>query len=366
MLPAAHRRLSAEGAMNTRPSPLNILGTTALLFTAACPGRTAGPEPEPPPQIPDYGPPAAPAPAPLPERASCTGLTVSPGTYNWSITHEGRTRFFHVHIPLNYDATRPTPSVLSFHGYGSNEQEQEDLSQMSVQAELRGFIAVYPRGLNQNDIAGTNDPQSEDTRSWNAGVCCGPAQMANPRVDDVAFVDAMLADLDTRVCLDTRRIYATGLSNGGFFSYRLACERAGQIAAIAPVAGMAGFEPCEPVRPVSVMHFHGTDDQVIRYEGGTIPFLGGPYISAEASVARWIAHDACLTSAITTYDQGDSTCSTVTNCGQGTAVTLCTVQGGGHTWPGGLIPPEAGLGNTTQDLDATEQMWLFFQAHPRP
>ncbi|WPB78900.1 hypothetical protein KYC5002_07005 [Archangium violaceum] len=353
--------------MNTRPSLLNILGTAALLSTAACLGLTAGPEPETPPPVPEYnGPPAAPAPAPLPERTSCTGLTVVPGTYDWSITHEGRTRLFHIHIPQNYNATRPTPAVLSFHGYGSNEQEQEDLSQMSLQAELRGFIAVYPRGLNQNDIAGTEDPQSEDTRSWNAGVCCGPAQMATPRVDDVAFVDAMLAYLDTRVCLDTKRIYATGLSNGGFFSYRLACERAGQIAAIAPVAGMAGFEPCEPVRPVSVMHFHGTDDQVIRYEGGTIPFLGGPYISAQDSVARWIDLDACLTSAITTYDQGDSTCSTITNCDQGTAVTLCTVQGGGHTWPGGLIPPEAGLGNTTQDLDATEQMWLFFQAHPRP
>ncbi|MCY1081674.1 alpha/beta hydrolase family esterase [Archangium lansingense] len=193
-----------------------------------------------------------------------------------------------------------------------------------------------------------------------------PAVFANPRVDDVAFVDAMLADLDTRLCLDTKRIYATGLSNGGFLSYRLACERAGQIAAIAPVAGMAGFEPCSPVRPVSVMHFHGTDDQVILYGGGSVPFLGGAYPSAEASVARWATIDVCLGDAIPTYDQGDSTCDTVTNCGQGTAVTLCTVQGGGHTWPGGLIPPEAGLGFTTQDLDATGQMWLFFQAHPRP
>ena len=352
--------------MSSRPFLLNVLGSAALLFTVtACPGRTAGPEPEPPPQTPDYGPPAAPAPAPLPVRASCNGLTVGPGTYNWSVTHEGRNRLYRVHIPQGYNAATPTPAVLSFHGYGSNELDQEALSQMSEQAEARGFIAVYPRGLNQNEVSGTMDPRAENTRSWNAGVCCGPAQ--STRVDDVAFVDALLADLDTRVCLETRRIYATGLSNGGFFSYRLACERAGQIAAIAPVAGMAGFEPCAPVRPVSVMHFHGTDDQVVRYEGGDIPFLGGPYVSAEDSVAGWASRDVCRGSgSTTTYDQGDSTCSSFYNCNQGAAVTLCTVQGGGHTWPGGLIPPESGLGNTTQDLDATLQMLLFFEAHPRP
>lgn len=349
--------------MSSRHFLLNVLGSAALLFTVpACSGRTAGPEPEPIPQVPDYGPPAAPAPAPLPERTSCSGLTVGPGTYNWSITHEGSTRFYHVHIPQNYNAAAPTPAVLSFHGYGSNEQEQEDLSRMSSQAEARGFIAVYPRGLNQNEISGSTDPRFEDTRSWNAGICCGPAQIS--RVDDVAFVDALLADLDTRVCLDTKRIYATGFSNGGFFSYRLACERAGQIAAIAPVAGMAGFEPCSPVRPVSVMHFHGTDDQTIRYEGGDIPFFGGPYVSAESSVAGWASRNACFGNPTNTYDQGDSICSSFTNCGQGTAVTLCTVQGGGHTWPGGLVPPD--LGYTTQDLDATRQMWLFFEAHPRP
>jgi polyhydroxybutyrate depolymerase len=349
--------------MNSRHFPLNVLGCAALLFTVtACPGRTAGPEPEPLPQVPDYGPPAAPAPAPIPERSSCNGLTIGPGTYNWTVTHEGRSRAYRVHIPQNYDAAAPTPVVLSFHGYSANEQEQEDLSQMSSQAEARGFIAVYPRGLNQNEIDGSTDPRSADTRGWNAGICCGPAQSS--RVDDVAFVDALLADLDTRLCLDTKRIYATGLSNGGFLAYRLACERAGQIAAIAPVAGMAGFEPCSPARPVSVMHFHGTDDPVIRYEGGDIPFLGGAYVSAEDSVAGWANRNACFGNTLTTYDQGDSSCSSSTNCGQGTTVTLCTVQGGGHTWPGGLLPPD--FGYTTQDLDATEQMWLFFQAHPRP
>jgi polyhydroxybutyrate depolymerase len=289
---------------------------------------------------------------------------VGPGTYDWNLTHQGRTRLYRVHVPRNYTAATPTPAVLSFHGFGSNEKEQENLSQMSAQAEARGFIAVYPRGLNQNEVAGTTDPRGENTRGWNAGICCGPPQLS--RVDDVAFVDALLADLDTRVCLDTKRIYATGLSTGGFFSYRLACERAGQIAAIAPVAGMQGFEPCSPVRPVSVMHFHGTDDQFIRYEGGSASYVSGPYPSVQASVASWLERNGCTGGTSKTHDQGDSSCSTSTPCGQGTVVTLCTVQGGGHTWPGGLIPPELGLGHTTQHLSATEQMWRFFEAHPRP
>ncbi|WNG40017.1 hypothetical protein F0U61_44815 [Archangium violaceum] len=347
--------------MSTRPFSLNALSAATLLFTvAAC--SDSEPETTPPPQAPNYGPPSAPAPTPLPERTSCTGLTVGAGTYDWTLTHQGRTRLYRVFVPTGYNPTRPTPAVFSFHGFGSNEQEQEGLSRMSEQANAQGFIAVYPRGLNQTELTGATDPRYEDTRSWNAGVCCGPAQIS--RVDDVSFVDAILAELDTRVCLDTKRIYATGLSNGGFFSYRLACERAGQFAAIAPVAGMEGYSPCEPVRPVSVMHFHGTDDQTILYEGGDNILFGGPYPSARDSVERWARRNLCTGSTVNTYAQGDSSCETYDTCGQNTSVTLCTVQGGGHTWPGGLVPPH--LGYTTQDLDATRELWRFFFDHPRP
>jgi polyhydroxybutyrate depolymerase len=290
--------------MSTRTLPLKVLGVAALLLaTSACSGRTSTePEPEPQPQNPGWGPPSLPAPMPLQERTSCSGLSVGPGTYDWDIQHEGRARRFCVHVPTRYDPTRPTAAVLSFHGYSSNELEQETWSQLSQEADTQGFIAVYPRGLNQPELTGTTDPNTEDTRGWNAGVCCGPAQLT--RVDDVGFVDALLADLDTRVCLDTKRIYATGLSNGGFFSYRLACERAGQFAAIAPVAGMVGFGPCTPSRPVSVMHFHGSADPTIPIGGGSIPF-GGTYPSAANSVAAWVNLNACTGSVATTFDQAE-------------------------------------------------------------
>ncbi|WP_309892203.1 hypothetical protein [Archangium sp.] len=351
--------------MSTRTLPLKVLGVAALLLaTSACPDRTSTePEPQPQPQNPGWGPPSLPAPPPLPARTSCSGLSLGPGSYDWNVTHEGRTRLYRVHVPTGYDPTRPTSAVLAFHGYSSDEKEQEALSRMSQEADAQGFIAVYPRGLNQPEITGTASPGNEDTRGWNAGVCCGPAQFT--RVDDVGFVDALLADLDTRVCLDTRRIYATGLSTGGFFSYRLACERAGQFAAIAPVAGMAGFGPCAPSRPVAVMHFHGSEDPTISIGGGTIPFgFGGTYPSAAESVAGWAYLNTCTGSADTTFDQGDSTCVTSTGCSQNAEVTLCTVRGGGHNWPGGL--PWPGSGQVSSDLNATQEMWRFFSTHSRP
>lgn len=301
----------------------------------------------------------------VPDRASCSGLTLGPGDSSFTLTHQGRTRFYRVHIPPQYDATKPTPAVLNFHGFDSNEVEQEALSQMSTVADTEGFIAVHPQGLSVQELQGTQpNGGSPAYRSWNAGGCCAYAQFNN--VDDVGFVDAMLSELSSRVCLDSRRIFSTGLSNGAFFSYRLACERSQLIAAIAPVAGMEIFAPCSPQRPVPVLHFHGTADNVVLYDGGTI-FLGSAYPSASESVARWAQRNGCGGPLVETYRQGDSSCVTHTGCAPESATaTLCTVQGGGHTWPGGLIPPEAGLGYTTRDLDATREAWRFFQMHPRP
>ena len=117
----------------------------------------------------------------------------------------------------------PRPSCVAFHGFSSDAVEQEALSRISQVADEKGFIAVYPFGFNFPEAL-RQDGGTEDTRSWNAGGCCGPAQIYG--VNDVDFVDALFADLDKRVCVDTRRTYATGLSNGGFFAYRLACDRA--------------------------------------------------------------------------------------------------------------------------------------------
>ncbi|NOK01434.1 PHB depolymerase family esterase [Myxococcus sp. CA018] len=296
----------------------------------------------------------------MPERTACTGLTVGPGTYDWTVAHDGRTRHYRVHVPPGYDATRPTAAVVAFHGFGSNEVEMEGLMRLSTLANTEGFLAVYPQGLSASEI---NHQGTDGTsRGWNAGACCGPAWTA--KVDDMGFVDTLLADLDTRVCVDTRRTFATGISNGGFFSYQLACQRASRFAAIAPVAGMEGATPCNPSRPVPVLHMHGTADPVIRYQGGSNlgPF-GGTYPSAEESVRRWAERNGCTGPTVETYQQGDSTCTAATGCSPESATaSLCTVQGGQHTWPGFTDFNHGG----TPHLDATREAWKFFQARPRP
>lgn len=337
------------------PSRLLCLGSALLLL-----GATGCDSDSQPPATPDAGTPAPDSGyPPIVDRTSCSGLTVGPGDYEWTVQHQGRSRTYKVHVPPGYDATRPTPTVIAFHGFGSNAEEQEGLSRMSQVADEEGFLAIYPTGLNYPEALKSPDAGLDDTRSWNGGGCCGPAQIYN--VDDVGFVEALFADLDTRVCVDTRRTYATGLSNGAFFSYRLACDRAERFAAIAPVAGMENNTSCNPARPVPVMHFHGTADTTIPYDGGTIP-LGRPYSSAPATVAHQAARNGCTGPLMETFRQADSVCQTHTGCSA--PATLCTIQGGGHTWPGGLMPPD--FGYTTPHLDATREMWRFFEAHPRP
>ncbi|WP_240359459.1 alpha/beta hydrolase family esterase [Pyxidicoccus trucidator] len=293
----------------------------------------------------------------MPERTTCTGLTVGPGTYDWTVEHGGRTRAYRVHVPPGYDATRPTPAVLAFHGLGSSERQLESLTGLSTLADTEGFLAVYPRGLNAPELGLGTSP---DLRSWNGGACCYPARGV---ADDVGFVDALLAHLDTRVCVDTRRTFAMGFSNGGFFTYRLACERASRFAAVAPVAGPEGTSPCTPSRPVPVLHFHGTADAVVYYAGGNnFGSFGSAYPSAEESVRRWAGRNGCGSGTVQTYQQGDSTCTAYTGCTPASAtVSLCTVQGGRHAWPG-----YAGFNNGTLDLKATREAWKFFKERPRP
>jgi polyhydroxybutyrate depolymerase len=331
---------------------LRLAALTLLCGAAACassqphdthrdaPAASASPEP------------------PVSERTDCTGLTAAPGTHDWTVQHEGRIRGYRVHIPPGYDATRPMPIVLAFHGFGSSEVKMEALTGLSTLADTEGFIAVYPRALGPREING--EGQSNEPRSWNADGCCFPARRV---VDDVGFVDALLNDLDTHVCVDTHRTYAMGFSNGGYFTNRLACERASRFAAVAPVSGPENVKSCHPSRPVPVLHFHGTADDLIHYAGGSnLGRYGDTYPGAEESVRRWAKRNGCGDSPVQTYQKGDSTCVAYTGCTpQSATASLCTVQGGKHAWPG--YPT---FNNGTLNLDATREAWRFFKERARP
>ncbi len=279
--------------------------------------------------------------------AACSGLPAATGDSVWTVTSSGVPRVVTVHVPPHYDPTKPTALVLNFHGFTSDSIGEDVLSQMDPKADAENFVVAYPLG--------TGTPLS-----WNAGACCGTAEATG--VDDIQFVRDILDAAPAKLCVDPKRIYATGMSNGGFLSNELGCDLADRIAAIAPVAGVLGIPAasCTPARPMPVMHFHGTLDPLVPWAGSAT--LG--FISVDDSIAGWVARDHCTGAAVQTFSHGDASCATHQQCAGGAEVTLCTITGGGHTWPGGTPVPT--LGYTSTDISATDQMWTFFAAHPLP
>ncbi len=168
----------------------------------------------------------------------------------------------------------------------------------------------------------------------------------------LAFIDALEADL----CVDGDRVFATGLSNGGFMAHHLACRLSDRIAAIAAVAGPNGTSPCTPSRPVPVLHIHGTADQIVPYNG----FAG--FVSVPGTIDAWHERNGCSDD-VEVSTVGEVRCERALGCAEGADVELCTVDGGGHQWPGGMTIP--GLGRNTNDLDATAAALDFFAAHHR-
>jgi len=271
-----------------------------------------------------------------------------------------RERSYLVHRPKAYDGAKRRPLVLAFHGGGGRARGMATLTHFDDIADERGFIVVYPEGVNHRwaDGRGTTAPDRTG-------------------VDDVAFVAALLDRLEGDLAIDPARIYATGMSNGGFMAERLGCLLSGRIAAIAPVAATMG-EPlaarCKPQRPLPVMLIHGTDDLLVPWVGGRMRFgAGGNILSVPATVALWTRLDGCSAKPATSELPAVAADATRVRrtvhggCRDGAEVVLYTVQGGGHAWPGGLPYLSGGLvGKTSRAFDAGEVIWEFFARHPRP
>jgi len=275
-----------------------------------------------------------------------------------ALVHDGLTRTFRVYVPASYDPATPTPVVLLFHGgFGSGAQIEANAKIVEV-AEEKGFIAVSPDGvLSPGGI-----------RTWNGGGCCGYATSAG--IDDVGFVRALIDRLETNACVDRRRVYAAGMSNGAVLTHRLACDLADRIRAIGPVAGTDMTSSCAPARPVAVMHVHGSDDANVPFDGGLGCGLAGvPFTSVPGTIARAVSRNGCEGTPYTSLVQGDGTCTRQGQCPFGTDVDLCVIAGGGHVWPGGTPPILPGIGDClfgyqSQSFIATRVLWNFFALHP--
>jgi polyhydroxybutyrate depolymerase len=289
------------------------------------------------------GSPSVPPPGATTSTVTCSGKTTPPNDQVTILQFGGLTRFFRVHVPPSYNPTLGAPIVLNFHGFSEPNDAQILLSNMDPHADAHGYIVVYPAGTGL-------------LPSWNAGACCGDAM--NAHLDDIGFIRAMISRLETDLCVDTHRIYATGFSNGGMISHRIACEMSDVVAAVAPVSGTLETMPCNPSRPMPIMQFHGTSDLLV-------PFGGNPSLAMPPVVdmmQTWAERDGCALETQNMYLVGDSRCGRYPSCAGGAEVILCTIDGGGHTWPGGLPIPE--LGKTSIDIDATAMMWDFFTRHP--
>jgi polyhydroxybutyrate depolymerase len=255
---------------------------------------------------------------------------------------------------------------------------------MDAKSDQEGFIVVYPEGSGPK-VGG------KTIGSWNAGRCCPTAMREN--IDDVGFISLLIDELETNFNIDPDRVYVTGHSNGAQMAFRLACELSDRIAAIAPAGATGVFDSCAPSRPVPVIYFFGTADPCVPYGGGTaggcfqkvinelLGTEGEPYTwqsdSVKAYTEKWVKWNGASGGPKITYQNKNATCLTWGENSDGD-VTLCTIEGMGHVWPGGTYGDpckfEASrtcklyketLGPLSSDIIANDAMWEFFKKHPR-
>ncbi len=272
------------------------------------------------------------------------------------LSFDDRERSYFLHAPPTHDDSASLPLVLAFHGGGGNAKNQIRISGLNKLADEMGFIVVYPNGTGK---------LFDKVLTWNGGGCCGYAQEKG--VDDVGYVRALISEVRSTYTIDPKHIYATGFSNGAIFSYRLACEASDLFAAVAPVAGTVMVPDCHPVHPVSIVHFHGTEDTHLPFNGGVgdDSLTHTNFTSVPESIALWIQNNHCPVRA----DQSqllDIIHLSYSACSQNTAVELYEIAGGGHAWPGSDSQAWPGGDEPTQTISATQLLWDFFAAHPKP
>jgi polyhydroxybutyrate depolymerase len=256
-----------------------------------------------------------------------------PGETTMSITIGGRNRTFLLHVPPSYTGLVPVPLVLDLHGLTSNSSQQAGLSGFREKSNQVGFIVAWPQGVRD---------------SWNAFGCCGTADFLN--IDDPAFLRAVVARISQLGRIDPKRVYITGLSNGGFMTHRMACVAADIFAAAAPVSAPLNTttSTCRPSRQITVVAFHGLND-------GIVPYNGGSFQSAQTSLTTWASIDGCV-GGRTVFDlPGPAMCETFKTCNGMSEAGLCSLNSGHIAYTG------------QTDLNIADYIWNnVFSPHTLP
>jgi len=259
------------------------------------------------------------------------------------IRFDNADRSYRLHLPPNFDPTENLSLVFNLHGFTSNALEQEVYSGMDAISDNERFLVCYPDGIDN---------------AWNVGWAFGST------AEDVGFISALIDELVNDYNVNPKKVYSCGMSNGGFMSYRLACELNDRIAAVASVTG--SFVPeylplCNAGKAVPIFEIHGTADNVVPYEG-----VVGVATSIADVIDYWTENNNCtidfLEEELADSDPNDA--STVTkfhyqDCDDDTEVLLYRINNGGHTWPGSAI----NIGVTNQDINASQEIWDFFNRH---
>jgi len=250
-----------------------------------------------------------------------------------AIASGGSNRSYVLHVPAIYDAGKPAPVVLNFHGFGGNAAQQNDISGFVPMSDREGFILVSPDGGG----------------AWRF--------LQSARDVNTAFVRDVVATVSTELCVDPKRIFAAGKSQGGFMSSWLGCAAADVVAAIAPVSGI--YEPTENCGPIPIIEFHGQSDSLIPFRGGRVLGLGS-FGGAVAVMEKWAHTNGCTGTPEAVQITPHVQRVTYRDC---KAATVHVITEAGHTWPGTSV--REGDNSLPADLPASELIWDFFKAHPK-
>ncbi|MBC7850426.1 MAG: phospholipase [Chitinophagaceae bacterium] len=277
--------------------------------------------------------------------------------FSESIVVDGLTRTYTVNLPPDYYDHDSYSLVLAFHGGGGDAVQFESTSRLSEKANSSKFIVVYPNGVK------SDGPLKAQT--WNAGGCCDYAVQQN--INDVKFVSMLIDKLTTSFKINSKKVYATGHSNGGMLSYRLACELSNKIAAIAPNGcTMVVTQPCSALRAVSVLHMHSVNDSRVPYTGGEGAGVVDAYLPPLDSVLNvWSLKNSCNVQAQVLTNNAQFLHSKWSDCNQNTSIEYYLTQDGGHGWPGGL-PGGANSDIPSTYINANDLLWAFFQKYQLP
>lgn len=276
---------------------------------------------------------------------SLISITRGQTTINGSFVFEGITRTYRLYIPASYNSSVPAPLLFNLHGYGSNNVEQELYGDFRPISDTAGFIIAHPNGT----------VDQSGNRFWNT--------FGNSSVNDLGFLSAMIDTISASYNIDSGRIYSTGMSNGGFMSYELACFLSHRITAIASVTGSMiwlKLQTCNPQHPTPVMQIHGTADMTVPYAGNFA------FVHIDTLVKYWVNFNECnpipqviqipdinpndgCTAEQHIYSEGD----------HDSSMELFKVLGGGHSWPGAPV----NINITNMDFSASVEIWRFLSQY---